>query len=128
MHRQAGVDDLVDEEHMAPFDLDRDVLQEADALAAFVGVAVAGELDEVERVMDRQRAREIADERDAGLQRADQDRFEPGEVARDFLSEPSDSRRKLVGVEENLSDPLVEQAQDAFRRPYRAASRSKSRS
>jgi hypothetical protein len=67
MHRQAGVDDLVDEEYMASFDLDRHVLEEANAFAAFVRMAIAGELDEIERVKDRERAREVADERDAGL-------------------------------------------------------------
>jgi hypothetical protein len=85
-------------------------------------------------VVDRERAREIADEWDARLQRADQDRleagtaFDTGIVACDFLSEPRDPCGKLVRVEEDLSDPLVQQGQDAFRRPYRAASRSKSRS
>jgi hypothetical protein len=113
---------------VAAFELDRHVLQKADALAALVGMPVARELDEIERMVDRQGARQVADERDACLQRTDQDRFEAGEIACDLLTEPRDPRRKLVRIEENLSDPLVEQAQDAFRRPYRAASRSKSRS
>jgi hypothetical protein len=97
-------------------------------VALVLGWAVAGELDEVERVVDRQDAREVGDERDRRLQRRDQDRFEPGVVLGDLRSEPCDPQRQLVGVEEDLADPPVQNAQEAFRSPYRCASRSKSRS
>ena len=49
--RQPGVDDLVDDDDVAAGDLHVEVLEEADRLvAAHLGAAVAGELDEVERV------------------------------------------------------------------------------
>jgi hypothetical protein len=110
-------------------DLHRDVLEEADAVVALVlGGAVAGELDEVEGVVDRDGAREVGDERDARLQRGDEDRLEAFVVGGDLRSELRDPARQLVRVEENLADSLVEDAQEAFRSPYRCASRSKSRS
>jgi hypothetical protein len=129
VHGQPGVDDGVDEDDVAPVDLDVEVLQEADAVV--VRLAVAGELDEVERVVDRDAARQVADERDARLQRPDEERLVPGVVPRELGADLADARGDLVRVEEDLADPFVsrrERRQDAFRSPKRAASRSKSRS
>jgi hypothetical protein len=114
---------------MPPVDLHGQVLQEANALAPLLlaVAAVAGELDEVEGVGDRQGARGVADEREARLQRADQQGIEPGVVLGNLPPQLGDSGRDLVCVEEDLGDSAVERY-DAFRRPYRAASRSKSRS
>jgi len=98
-------------------------------VALLLGRPVAGELDEVERVVDRQRPGEVGDEGDARLQRADQQRLLAGVVARDLQAELGDARADLLGVEEDLSDAVVQEyGQDAFRSPYRAASLSKSRS
>ncbi len=75
------------------------IFQEADALvAAGLGAVVAGELDEVECVQDRERAREVADERQTRLQRADDERLAPGEVPRDLGAELSDAGVNLLGV------------------------------
>ena len=52
MHRQAGVDDRVHEQDVAAFDLGVQILEEANPA---VVLAVAGELDEVEMVVDRDR-------------------------------------------------------------------------
>jgi hypothetical protein len=57
-------------------------------MALVLGRAVAGQLDEVERVMDRQGARQVGDERDARLQRGDEQRLEAGVVGGDLGSEP----------------------------------------
>jgi hypothetical protein len=128
VHGQAGVDDGVDEHDVAPVDLRVEVLEEPDP---FVAAAVPGELDEVEAVVDLNRARQVADERDAGLERADEQRLLTGVVAGDLGADLADASRDLRGVEEYLADALVvcrQAAQDAFRSPKRAASRSKSRS
>jgi hypothetical protein len=96
-----------------------------------MAVPVAGQLDEVERVMDRQAAREVAQERDAGLQRPDQQRLTAFVVAAEVGADLAYAGLDLVGVEEDLADALVacrRGAQDAFARPNRTASRSKSRS
>jgi hypothetical protein len=82
-------------------------------------------------VVDRQRAREIADERDARLHAADENRLSAREVPGQVGAELPDARADLLGVEKDVADAIVERsrcAQDAFRSPYRAASRAKSRS
>jgi hypothetical protein len=82
-------------------------------------------------MVDRNGAREVADERDARLQRADEQRLPVRVVAGELGTDLADAGRDLVGVEEDLADPLVSfcrDRQDAFARPKRRASRSKSRS
>jgi hypothetical protein len=128
VHRQPGVDHGVDEDDLAPLDLGVEVLEKPDALVA---VAVPGELDEVEGMVDRRGARQVAQERDAGLQRPDEQRLMGAVVAAELLADLSYPGADLVGVEEYLADALVacrRCAQDAFARPNRTASRSKSRS
>jgi hypothetical protein len=71
-------------------------------------------------VVDRHRAREVADERDAGLERADEQRLLAGVVAAQLRGELPDPRADLVGVEEDLADALVrleQRAQEAFCNP-----------
>jgi hypothetical protein len=128
VHRQPGVDHRVDEHDVPPLDLGVEVLQEPDAL---VVLAVARELDEVEGMVDRRGARQVADERQAGLQGADEQRLAPGVVLRELGADLADAGADLLGVEEDLADALVsggQRRQEAFRSPKRAASRSKSRS
>jgi hypothetical protein len=69
--------------------------------------AVPGELDEVERVRNRQRAREVGEEDDARLQRADEERLVAGEVTGDLGTELADPRGELVAREVDLADPRV---------------------
>jgi virulence-associated protein VagC len=128
VHRQAGVDHRVDEDDVAPIELDVEILQEPDAV---VVVPVTGQLEEVEVVEDRDRARQVAEKRDAALQRADEQRLSPGVVRCQLGADLAYPGADLVGVEEDLSDAFVAarcRSQDAFRSPYRAASRAKSRS
>ena len=88
MEREPGIDDLVDDDHVAAADLEVEVLDEADPLVtAELARAVAGELDEVERVCDRDRLREVGHKRDAGLERADQQRLAARVVAGDLGAE-----------------------------------------
>ena len=64
MHRQPGVDDVLDDQDVAAGDLGVEVLEQPDPrVAARPRPAVAGELDEVEAVRDREGAREVGDER-----------------------------------------------------------------
>jgi hypothetical protein len=82
-------------------------------------------------VEDRDGARQVAEKRDAALQRADEQRLPAGVVARELCADLAYAGADLVGVEEDLSDAFVVarcRSQDAFRSPYRAASRAKSRS
>ena len=128
VHREPGVDDRVDEEHVAALDFRVEILQEADAV---VVLAVSGELDEVERVVNRGRAREVADERDARLQRPHEQRLAARVLLRDLGTDLAHAGADLLRVEEHLADAVVVcrgPAQDAFWSPNRAASRMKSRS
>jgi hypothetical protein len=71
-------------------------------------------------VVDRHRAREIADEGDAGLERADEERFLAGVVPAQLRAELADPCADLVAFEEDLADALVrleQRAQEAFCNP-----------
>jgi hypothetical protein len=133
VHGQAGVDHGIDEQDVAARDLRVEILQEPDSL---VTLAVAGDLDEVEGVQRPRRAGEVADERDARLERADQQWLAAGVVLCDRRADLSDTALNLALFEKDLADPCVgvaprargQGAQDAFWRPYRAARRAKSRS
>jgi hypothetical protein len=78
----------------------------------------------------------VADERDARFQRPDQERLPARVVLLDRGADLTNARLDLLGIEEDLADPVVgferrsrgQDAQDAFCSPNRAASRSKSRS
>jgi hypothetical protein len=108
VERQARVDHVLDDEHVAAGDLRVEVLEQADPRVAAGGRAgVAGELDEVELVGDRQRAREVGDEDEARLQGGDEQRLPAGVVTGELGAELLDPRRDLLGREVGLSDGLV---------------------
>ena len=86
-------------------------------MAAHGSGAVARELDEVEGVVDADRAREVGDERHAGLERADEQRLAVAVVAGDLGSERGHPRADLACVEIDLADAVVEADQEALRRP-----------
>jgi len=88
--------------------------------------AVARKLDEVERMDERQRPREVAGEDDARLERRDQDGFAALEVGRDLGAELGDACLDLLGGEVDLSDPRVG-AQETRSRRNLWARRSMSR-
>src|SRR5438105_7641362 len=64
--RQTGVDDVLDKDHVPALELRVEVLEQADpARPAELRIgAEAGELDEVDRVEDRNRPREVGEEDD----------------------------------------------------------------
>ena len=117
VHRHAGVDHCVDEDDVPALDLGVEVLEEANALLVH---AVAGELDEVEVVVDRKSPRQVADEGNARFERSDEERFLAGVVAAQLGADLPDPRADLVSIEEDLGDALVElgqRAQEAFCNP-----------
>jgi hypothetical protein len=130
VQRQAGVDDVLDEQDMAVRDLGVQVLEQADpGMAAEARIRpVARELDEIERVGDRDRPREVGEEDDARLQRRDEQRLAAGVVAGDLPAELGDARRELLAREVNLADVVsLARRYDASSRRYRCARRSISR-
>jgi hypothetical protein len=94
VERQAGVDHVLDDQDVTARDLLVEILEEADApMAALIGAGrVAGELDEVQAVVNPDRAREIGDEDDARLEGRDEQRFSALVVAGDLASELADTR------------------------------------
>jgi hypothetical protein len=76
-------------------------------VAAGVGAVVAGELDEVDLVRERDRAGEVGEEDEARLQQRDEQELAPLVVARDLAAELLDAAAELLGAEEDLSDAGV---------------------
>jgi hypothetical protein len=113
---------------MAAGDLRVEVLQQPDTrMAAGVGPRrVARELDEVEPMGNPDRAREIRDEDEAGLQRRDEQRFESVVVARDVAAELADACLQLLAREVDLAEARAP-PYDASSSRYLSARRSMSR-
>jgi hypothetical protein len=87
---------------------------------------VPGELDELQVVEDRQRAREVGEKDDARLERSDEQRLAAVVLLGEVATEVPDAGGDLAGGEVNLSDPPVGDQEASFR-PYRWARRSTSR-
>jgi hypothetical protein len=106
VERQARVDDVLDDDDVAPGDLAVEVLEQPDAgVAALVcSRGVARELEEVEAVRNPQRAREVGDEDEARLQRRDQQRLAPVVVARQLAAELADARVQLLSREVDVAE------------------------
>src|SRR2546425_162363 len=79
--RQPGVDHGVHEHDITAVDLGVQILEEADSV---VVLTVAGELDEIEMVVDLDGPREVAEKRYARLERAGEQRFAPLVVVREL--------------------------------------------
>jgi hypothetical protein len=84
------------------------VLEQPHLLATPAVAVVRREREEIERVVDRDRPREIGDEDDRRLQRGDEYRLEPVVVGSDLSPELRDSGLDLRGGEVDVSDTLVE--------------------
>jgi hypothetical protein len=79
---------------VAARDLRVEILEEADAaMAALIGAGrIASELDEVQAVVDPDRARQIGDEDDARLEGRDEQRLSALVVTGDLAPELADPR------------------------------------
>ena len=119
MERQPRVDDVLDDQHVAALDARVEILQELDrGAAAGLARAVAGELDEVDAVDDRERPGQIGEEDDAGLQRPDEKRRAAGVVVGDLGAELPDPGGDLRGREVDVADAVVVRQEASFS-PYR---------
>ena len=75
MQRQPRVDDVLHDHDVATRDRGIEILEQAHAATGALGIA--GELDQIDPVHDRQRPREIREEHGARLQRRHEDRLKP---------------------------------------------------
>jgi hypothetical protein len=82
-------------------------------VAAGVGAVVAGELDEVDSVGDRDRTGEVGQEDEARLQQRDEQQVAPVVVAGDVGAELANARFQLLGREKDLADAGVRLSYDA---------------
>jgi hypothetical protein len=121
VEREAGVDDVLDHEHVAVLDRGLEVLEQPDAAAA----AVSGDLEEVEFVWDLERAREVGQEDEARLQRRDEDRVGVDVVQRDLRRQLANAAADLLTREVDLAD--APRRYDASSSLYRSARRAMSR-
>jgi hypothetical protein len=76
-------------------------------VAAGVGAVVAGQLDEIDLMLDRDRAREVGEKDEARLQERDQQQLAVLVVPRDLRTQLLDAAAQLVGAEEDLADARV---------------------
>jgi hypothetical protein len=90
------------------------------------GAVVPRQLDEIDRVQDRKRAREVGKEDEARLQRRDEKGLAPGIVVGDLQPELGDAAGDFVRRQVNLADAGVG-LYEARSRWYRFARRSMSR-
>jgi hypothetical protein len=73
-------------------------------VAAGVGAVVAGELDEIDLVQDRDRSGEVGEEDEARLQQRDEQQVAFRIVARDLGAQFLDPRLQFLGLEEDVAD------------------------
>jgi hypothetical protein len=105
---QSRVDHVLHDQHVAALEGGVEILEEPNrGRAAGLGRGVAGELDEVDVVQDRQRARQVGEEDEARLQRSDEQRLPALVVGGDLRAELGDARRDLIRREVDLADPVV---------------------
>jgi hypothetical protein len=120
VERQSRIDDVLHHEYVTTADLAVEVLEQAyPGVSACRSAAISGQLDELQLVGNRDRAREVGEEDDAGFERRDEDRIEPPVVGGDLAAELADACGELGGREVDLADALVGRLYDASCRPYR---------
>jgi hypothetical protein len=137
VQRQPGVDDVLDDDHVPAVDARVEVLDEPDRRrAARLVRRVAGKLDEVDVVEDRDRARQVGEEDEARLQRCDEERLPALVVGGDLGTQLGDAGCDLLGGEVDLADARIafdvrtgwlQIRQEASFRLYRCPRRSMSR-
>ena len=88
---------------------------------------VAGELDEVDLVQERDGTRKVGEEDEAGLEQRDEQEVPLSVVLRDLGSQLANTRAQLGRAEKNLSDAGFRWFYEARSNRYRCASRSMSR-
>lgn len=126
VQRQTGIDDVLDDDDVSIRDRRVEILEQSDAA---VGTArIRGELDQVDPVQDRQRAREIGQEDRARLEGRDEERLKGLEIRREEPAELCDTGRDLLSGEVDLPDRAVRRrVYEASLSWYRCARRSISR-
>jgi hypothetical protein len=127
VERQARVDHVLDDEDVTPRDREVEILDQANLGLAAQRTVIPGEDDEVERMRDLDRAREVCQKDERALENGDEDGLAPCVIVRDLRPQLVDPCLDLVTGEIDLSDPRVERLYEARFSLYLWARRSKSR-
>jgi hypothetical protein len=127
VQRQAGVDDVLDDQDVPLGHRQVEILDEPDLRAPAERAVVGGEADEVERVGAGDRPRQVGEEDERALENRDQDGLATRIIGGDLAAQLDDTSLDLVAREIDLSDPLVERLYEARFSLYFWARRSKSR-
>jgi hypothetical protein len=127
VERQPGVDDVLDDEDVTPRDREVEILDQANLGLAAEGAVIPSEDDEVERVGDLDRPREVGQEDERAFEDRDEDGLAVGVIGRDLRSQLLDPCPDLLTGEIDPSDPRVGRLYEARFSLYLWARRSKSR-
>jgi hypothetical protein len=125
VERQAGVDDVLDQQDVPPVDAQGQILQQPDLASAAAVSVVAGECNEIQVVDDRKSPGQVGDEDERRRQRRNEDRLAAVVVGGDLGSEFADPALDLLPREVDLPDPGIRY--EARSSLYRWARRSMSR-
>src|SRR6266568_2228812 len=90
--RQARVDDVLDDEHVAALDVDVEILEDAHDTRAVGGRAVARDGHEVDLARDGQVPHQVGHEEDGALEHADEQRVATVVESGDLLTQLRDPR------------------------------------
>ena len=101
VQRQAGIDDVLDDDHVAAFDAGIEVLREADFAGRRGRGAVTRAGHEVDADLAVHRANQVAEEQERALEDADEMQLAAREVGADFLGQRADPRGEFVLIDED---------------------------
>ena len=105
--REAGVDDVLDDQHVAVGEVEVEVLHDADDAARARGRPVGRHRHEVELDGQVDRAGEVAHEHERALEDADEQRRTAGVVGGDLLAELGDALLQLLGADHHPPEMRV---------------------
>src|SRR5215204_2317256 len=105
---QPRVDDVLDDEHVAPLDVHVEVLEDPDDARRLGRPRVAGDRHEVDLAGNGQVPHQVAHEEHRALEDADEQQVLPGVVVRDLFAELGDPTLERLFVDQRLADRALE--------------------
>ena len=101
MQRQAGVDDVLDDDDVAAFDAGIEIFREPDFAGRRGRGAVTRAGHEVDADLAVHRANQVAEKQERALEDADEMQLAGREVGADFMGECADARGEFVLIDED---------------------------
>jgi hypothetical protein len=104
---QPGIDDVLDQEHIAIGDRGVEVLEDPDHARGVGRRAITGDRHEVDLARDFELPHQVGEEEDGALEHADHHQVATGVVAVDLGAELDDPPLQLLGLDQGLADVRV---------------------